>query len=342
MSSESTLRFAVPGRGRLEEPTASFLAHCELSVVRPNPRQYVASLQGFPTVEVHLQRPRDILAHVAGGNADLGVTGFDILTEFAAGDARVLLVHDDLGFGAARLVIAVPDDWLDVTTIGDLSEVAIQFKRRDHAEPLRVASESPNLTRDYLYANGVANFELVEFRGAVEGAPAAGYADVAAALVHSGTTLLENRLRALEGPPMLESAACLVANRDSLRRRPDKLATVRQILERMEAGIAARGMYQLTANLAGRSADAVARRVIEAGVTGTLGPTIAPVYTDNGQPGSFSVTVNVHASGLRAAADRLLALEAVSVGARPISLLFRRGASRYDELVAELGLEAAP
>ena len=100
-------------------------------------------------------------------------------------------------------------------------------------------------------------------------------------------------------------------------------------------------MYQLTANVAGQSDSAVAKRVVEAGVTGTLGPTIAPVFTDSSKPNSFSVTVNVHTRDLQATADQLLRLGAVSVGARPITLLFRHEASRYDKLLAELGVKAS-
>ena len=31
-------------------------------------------------------------------------------------------------FGKANLVIAIPDDWIDVQTIADLEEIAFEFK----------------------------------------------------------------------------------------------------------------------------------------------------------------------------------------------------------------------
>ena len=48
-------------------------------------------------------------------------------------------------------------------------------------------------------------------------APAIGYADLIVDLVSTGTTLRDNRLRALEDGLILTSQACLIANRSSLK-----------------------------------------------------------------------------------------------------------------------------
>ena len=52
------------------------------------------------------------------------------------------------------LVVAVPDDWIDVQTIADLEEVSfdIRYKRNSR---LRVATKYPNLTNDFLISKGV-------------------------------------------------------------------------------------------------------------------------------------------------------------------------------------------
>ena len=54
-------------------------------------------------------------------------------------DSKVTLARK-LGFGAADVVVAVPDFWIDVTTMADLEEAAVLFRRR-HGMRMRVATK---------------------------------------------------------------------------------------------------------------------------------------------------------------------------------------------------------
>ena len=56
-----------------------------------------------------------------------------------------------MNFGKADLVIAVPDDWIDVQTIADLEEVAFDIRSKRNTR-LRVATKYPNLTREFLFS----------------------------------------------------------------------------------------------------------------------------------------------------------------------------------------------
>ena len=58
------------------------------------------------------------------------------------------------------MVIAIPNDWIDVQTIADLEEIAFEFKDKKKSR-LRVATKYPNLTRDFLFSKGVTQFKLV-------------------------------------------------------------------------------------------------------------------------------------------------------------------------------------
>ena len=65
-----------------------------------------------------------------------------------------IIIKSKLNFGKADLVVAVPNDWIDVQTIADLEEVSfdIRFKRNTR---LRVATKYPNLTNDFFLSKGV-------------------------------------------------------------------------------------------------------------------------------------------------------------------------------------------
>ena len=51
-----------------------------------------------------------------------------------------------------RFEVAVPEGWVDVTSVSDLAEVA--FELRSAGRELRVATKYPNLTRQFLYGRG--------------------------------------------------------------------------------------------------------------------------------------------------------------------------------------------
>lgn len=300
------LRIAIASKGGYEEATLRFLEQAGLSVWRPNPRQYVGRFAGLEGIEILFQRTEDIVHQVASGGADLGITGYDLVAELASDDPNVLVVIDDLGFRRCELVLAVPESWLDVTTIADLADLAVEWKRQGRT--LRVATKFPNLTREFLLRNGVNYFTLVEGHGALEVAPALGYADLIADLTETGVTLRENRLRVLEGGIILRAQACLIANRRTLRRSATKVERARVIIELIEARLRSRRYRLLTANIRGRSEEEVVRHVMAHTATmGERGPTVARVYPKTGDSASswYEITIIVPAHLLMEAVDHL-------------------------------------
>src|SRR5947209_13017987 len=200
----SVLRIALPSKG-WEDDTLRFLSQCGLRVDRSNPRQYRARMRGLPSgaAEVVFQRASDIFDEVNAGTVDLGITGYDIVAEHRSEDDAVIVVHGELGFRRCALVVAVPEGWVDVTSVSDLAEVAVEL--RGNGRELRVATKYPNLTRQFLYDRGITHFDLVEVSGAIEAAPALETADIICDITSSGVTLRENRLKMVSAGVVLES-----------------------------------------------------------------------------------------------------------------------------------------
>ena len=48
--------------------------------------------------------------------------------------------------GRASLVVAIPDDFIDIYSMSDLEEVAFEFKEKKNRR-IRVSTKYPNLTR---------------------------------------------------------------------------------------------------------------------------------------------------------------------------------------------------
>ena len=207
----TTLRFGVPSKGRMEQPTLDFLASCGLTVARPNPRQYQATMSGQPGVTVLFQRTHDLIRQVADGSVDLAVAGYDYFLEYDPEGSDLLVVYPDLGYARAEVVVAVPEAWVDVSTLDDLADVALEL--REAGRSLRVATIYPNLARRFLDEHGITYFTLQVADGALEAAPGLGYADIVVDLTETGTSLRENRLKCLEDGRLLTTQACLIGNR---------------------------------------------------------------------------------------------------------------------------------
>ena len=335
-----TLSFAIPSRGRIGDLAAAFMAACGMKVLRPNPKQYAALIPSMPGVRVHMQRAADIIYQVAEGNADIGITGYDLYLERRSERSDVFVIHDDLGFSRARLEIAVPDSWIDVSHVDDLAELALSFRRE--GRDLRVATSYPRLVRDFLLSRSIHNFHLAEAGGTVEAAPAMGSADVIVDVVETGTSLSENRLKTVGGGTILESKACLVGCARTLRSSPSKLALARKVLEFVDAHLDGSKAVTLTANVAGESEEQIAKLVMnQTELAGVEGPTVSRLYSKskNDLASWYAVSVTVRSRSLLAAVDHFRSIGASSVIARPASYVFHEFSASHRKLLDQLGID---
>ena len=219
-----------------------------------NPRQYAAEIPNVPGMEVWFQRATDVVRKLISGDIDIGIVGYDMLREIGNEDEDLVVVHDALGFGGCHLAVAVPNSWEDVNSLRDLLSDTRWSKER----PLRVVTAYMNLAEQFFKDQGFDNVELSTADGALEAAPAMGAADCILDLVSSGTTLRENNLKQIDGGRVLESQGVLVASRTALLNRPGTLEIIHEILERFEAHLRAEGLFMVTANVRGSSAEEVA------------------------------------------------------------------------------------
>ena len=330
-TSNGRLRLALPSDGALEEPAQRFLADAGMAVLRPSPRRYTATIPSVPRVDVIFQRSSDIPAKVDEESADLGLVGIDRYYEYRQEDGDTLLVMQDLGFGPCELVFAVPDAWVDVDSMSDLGDLAVEF--RENGRELRIATKYPRMARRHLFGHGVNYFSLATVSGALEASVAMGYADLIVDITASGTTLRENRLKRLRDGTVIASEGCLVGNRRLLCEDPSKLETAREIIERIEARRNAAGYYRVTANIQDASEEAVAARVLERPETaGLSGPTVARVYSADGQPW-YAATVYAPKRFLTTVVDHFRAIGGASVTVTEAAYVFRHESPSYRMLL---------
>ena len=266
MTKEHATRLALPGKGALETATLAFLAECGMKVNRNNPRQYLARISSMPDLEVVFQRAADIPLLVQDGDAALGITGYDILAEYRGNgdedsdeddyDDDLIMLERDLGYGNCRLVVAVPETWIDVSTCADLWHLAGYYQAHK-GRVLRIATKYPVLTGHFLRQHGITHCKIISPHGALEAAPLTDTADLIVDLTETGTTLRENHLKLLEDGIVLRSQACLIGNTHLLHQNERALRIASMMLELIEAHMQARNRSILTAFIPGESVDRV-------------------------------------------------------------------------------------
>jgi ATP phosphoribosyltransferase len=332
MSSHTDIRLSLPSKGRLAQDATGLLTACGLEIDKPNPRQYAARIPALPGLTVLLQRPGDIVVSVRDGSVDFGITGMDMVAERRGDDGAVLVLHDALDFGHCYLSLAAPEAWETVHTVADLAA-----HTRALVRPLRVATQFPHLTGDFLSRHGVP-FTLVHAEGTLEVAPTIGYADIIADLVSSGQTLRDNRLRPLDDGIILYSQAVLIANRTALATHPEVLAVTRKLLEFVEAHLRAEEHVSVVANIRGESPESIAQLIFSQQTLGGLqGPTISRVVVRDGNPNWYAVHIVVHRDQLFQAVTELRAVGGSGVVVTPVTYIFEEEPVRYRAMMEAVG-----
>jgi ATP phosphoribosyltransferase len=280
------LRLAIPNKGRLSEEAVDLLRRAGIVLQGSSERKLFASALGG-RLQVLFLRAQDIPEFVADGTVDAGMTGLDVVQESGV-DIRKRL---DLGFGACRLVLAVPEG----------SPIR---SPKDVPADTRIATSFPNLAKIH-FAKLRRKVRIVPVSGACEVTPMLGVADAIVDLTSSGSTLAMNHLR--EAGTLVESTCHLIA-----ARKVDPV--VREELDRLqfalESVLAAAGKRYLLADIPRK-----ALKEVESFLPGVAGPTVVDIA---GKPHLVAIQVVVDESEIYDAVHRLRKLGGTGILVVPI------------------------
>ena len=222
------INIGIPSKGRLRKDVLKVFSKNKLKLLSERgERDLFGYIKGLKNINVTYLHAREIVERLGDGSLDIGFSGYDLLKESEINIQKKILVKKKYNFGNATLVIAIPNDWIDVQTLADLEEIAFEFKDKKKSR-LRVATKYPNLTREFLFHRGVTQFKLVKSLGATEIYPFTGSSEIITDITSTGETLRANNLRILKDGEILKSQACLMMSRKS-----KKIKIVNKILNRL-------------------------------------------------------------------------------------------------------------
>lgn len=165
-------RFAIPKKGRLYDKCVGMLKGAGIEF-RREARLDVALCVGLPITLVFLPAA-DIAKFVGKGDVDIGITGFDVVTESKVNVDKIM----DLGFGKCKLCVQAP--------------VLDEIKGVEALAGKRIATSFTAITSDFFKSydeKAGTKTEISFVSGSVEAACGLGLADAVVDLVETGTTM---------------------------------------------------------------------------------------------------------------------------------------------------------
>jgi ATP phosphoribosyltransferase len=227
-------------KGSLERATLDLFDAADLTVRRSSDRDYHASIDDPRIERVRFLRPQEIPSYIEQGLFDFGITGRDWIAETGA-DVVSLgeLQYSKATSDPVRVVLAVPAGapW---TSAADLPP------------GVRISTEFPSLTRQYLDAAGVKAVVIPSY-GATE-AKVPDIVDAIVDLTETGSSLRKNGLRILD--TLLTSYTELVANRPAFGEEARR-AAMEDVALLLRGAIRARGNVLLKLNVGATELAAV-------------------------------------------------------------------------------------
>jgi len=227
-------------KGSLQRATLDLFDAADLTVRRSSERDYHASIDDPRIERVRFLRPQEIPSYIEQGLFDFGITGRDWIAETGA-DVVSLgeLQYSKATSDPVRVVLAVPagSGWASAAELPD---------------GVRISTEFPSLTRQYLEAAGVKAVVIPSY-GATE-AKVPDIVDAIVDLTETGSSLRKNGLRILD--TLLTSYTELVAN-PAVYADPARRAAMEDVALLLRGAIRARGSVLLKLNVAATELAAV-------------------------------------------------------------------------------------
>ncbi len=225
------LRVAIPNKGRLSEKIYDLLNRAGLTFPSKDERTLQVTTKD-KKYSIIFVRTQDIPRFVEDNVADIGFTGFDIVTELGSNVDKIM----DLDFGYCEMVVAVKEE----DPYNSSQELPKEIK---------VATSFPNIAKEYFEKLGKTP-KVIEVSGATEITPRLGLADVVVDITSSGATLKSNKLKIID--KILESTAIVIARKGLSE---DLQQKTQSLLRALKAVIDAREKKYLMVNIPKSSID---------------------------------------------------------------------------------------
>jgi ATP phosphoribosyltransferase len=230
------VKFAIPA-GSLAKATFEILQRSGYKVSGQE-RTYRPAIND-PKIELKILRPQEIPVFVSEGLQDIGITGQDWIRETRT-DVETL---QDLEYGKISLIVAVPKNLSETTSISDFMEevwskgknfrvsteylnIAAEYIKNKPTYRKRFGDSEPLIVTPWWKKGDNPRAKIFLSFGATEAKPPEN-SDCIIDVTETGSTLDANNLKIID--TVMQSSAVLIANKNALE-NPEKSEKIYDIL----------------------------------------------------------------------------------------------------------------
>ena len=129
------IRIGCPSKGRLRKFVLNIFKKHNLKLVsKRGDRDLFGSIEGQKDIQIIYSHAREVISRLADKSLDAAFSGYDLLKESETNIQNKIKVFKKYPYGQATLVVAIPEDFIDIFSMADLEEVAFEFKEKKKEE----------------------------------------------------------------------------------------------------------------------------------------------------------------------------------------------------------------
>ena len=213
---QETINILTLSKGRMKFDAEKVFKKNKLKIVKQNEKSLIGIVKGYPHIKVLYMNASEIIEALGKNVGDIGISGKDLWLESDPSIQSKISVAKEYKWGRSELVAAVDNMWLDCVNSQDLEDISYEFYKKK-GRLMRCSTKFKNLSRSWFNSKGITQYELIESKGATEGANQLGISDMCIDLSSTGETLRQNNLKVVE--TILKSTACLFYSKKSLKKK---------------------------------------------------------------------------------------------------------------------------
>ncbi len=211
-----TINILIQSKGRMAPYVEKIFKKNKLKIIKQSDRSLIGTVKGQPSIKIIYMSTSEIIESLAKNVGDIGISGKDLFHESEPNIQSKVSIAKKYNWGHSDLCVFVDQNWFDCINSADLEDISYEFYNKKK-RLIRCATKFKNLTREWFNSKGITQYELINSKGATEGAIASNISDMCTDLSTTGETARQNNLKSID--IILKSSACLFYSKKSIKKK---------------------------------------------------------------------------------------------------------------------------
>ena len=210
------INILIQSKGRMAPFVEKIFKKNNLKIIKKSERSLIAVVKGHPLIRIIYMNTSEIVEALAKNVGDIGISGKDLFYESEPNIQSKVSIAKQYNWGKSNLCVFIDQNWWDCINSADLEDISYEFYNKKK-RLMRCATKFKNLTREWFNSKGITQYELINSKGATEGAIASNISDMCTDLSTTGETARQNNLKSID--IILKSSACLLYSKKSIKKK---------------------------------------------------------------------------------------------------------------------------